>query len=79
MIEWDEETGGTGENEPVLFTIKYGQGRVFHTVLGDNIQQINCVGFAVTLQRGTEWAATGNVTQEIPENMPSAEQTLRVK
>ena len=75
----DKETGGTGENEPVLFTIKYGQGRVFHTVLGDNIQQINCVGFAVTLQRGTEWAATGKVTQEIPENMPSAEQTLRVK
>ncbi len=46
----DKATGGTGENEPVLFTINYGKGRVFHTVMGDNVQQMNCVGFAVTLQ-----------------------------
>jgi|TARA_B100002052_G_C15877751_1_gene597755 type 1 glutamine amidotransferase len=75
----DKSTGGTGENEPVLFTIKYGKGRVFHTVMGDNVQQINCVGFAVTLQRGAEWAATGKVTQVVPKKMPTAEQSLRVK
>ena len=40
---------------------------------------MNCVGFAVTLQRGAEWAATGQVTQEIPEKMPTSETTLRVK
>ncbi len=74
-----KDTGGTGENEPVLFTIKYGKGRVFHTVMGDNVKQINCVGFAVTLQRGTEWAATGKVTQEVPKKMPTAAKVLRVK
>ena len=75
----DKATGGTGENEPVLFTIKYGKGRVFHTVLGDNVKQMNCVGFAVTLQRGTEWAATGKVTQTIPDKMPTTDHVLRVK
>ncbi len=74
-----KRTGGTGENEPVLFTIKYGKGRVFHTVMGDNVKQMNCVGFAVTLQRGTEWAATGKVTQLIPKEMPTAEEVLRVE
>lgn len=75
----DTSTNGTGENEPVLFTINYGNGRVFHTVMGDNVQQMNCVGFAVTLQRGAEWAATGKVTQAIPNKMPSFETILRVK
>ncbi|MGF1581479.1 MAG: ThuA domain-containing protein [Gemmataceae bacterium] len=74
-----KSTGGTGENEPVLFTIKYGKGRVFHTIMGHAVKQMNCVGFAVTLQRGTEWAATGKVTQPVPKKMPTAEKVLRVK
>ncbi len=72
------ETGGSGEHEPVLFTIAYGEGRVFHTVLGhagdDPPPAMQCVGFIVTLQRGTEWAATGTVTQPVPEDFPMAEQ-----
>ena len=28
------QKSGTGEHEPILFTIDYGKGRVFHTVLG---------------------------------------------
>ncbi|MAP73252.1 MAG: trehalose utilization [Planctomycetaceae bacterium] len=75
----DKATGGTGEYEPVLFTVTYGKGRIFHTVMGDNVKQMNCVGFAVSLQRGTEWAATGKVTQTIPNHMPTAETTLPVK
>ena len=72
------ETGGSGEHEPVLFTIAYGKGRVFHTVLGhagdDPPPAMQCVGFIVTVQRGTEWAATGQVTQPIPDDFPSEEQ-----
>jgi hypothetical protein len=30
------------------------------------------VGLVVTLQRGTEWAATGAVTQKVPANFPNA-------
>lgn len=62
----------TNEYEPVLFTIDYGEGRVFHTVLGHNVNRgMNCVGFIATLQRGTEWAATGKVTQTVPDDFPT--------
>ncbi|GAH09340.1 unnamed protein product, partial [marine sediment metagenome] len=71
--------GGTGEHEPVLFTIKYGKGRVFHDVFGhvgrrdsSLIPAMDCVGFIVTFQRGAEWAATGKVTQKVPEDFPTA-------
>ncbi len=68
--------GGTGEHEPVLFTVSYGKGRIFHTTLG-HVEKlpapaIECIGFIVTFQRGTEWAATGNVTQKIPDDFPTA-------
>lgn len=55
-------TGGSGEHEPLLMTIQYGDGRVFHTTLGHDVEAMNGVAFQVTLQRGTEWAATGDVT-----------------
>ena len=66
-------TNGSGEHEPLLMTIAYGKGRVFHTALGHAMEAIKCVGFAVTLQRGTEWAATGAVTQKVPANFPTAD------
>ena len=71
----DQEQGGSGENEPMLMVINYGAGRVFHTVLGHAEEAMSDVGFIVTLQRGTEWAATGKVTQKIPADFPSATQT----
>ncbi|MBC8472487.1 MAG: DUF1080 domain-containing protein, partial [Planctomycetes bacterium] len=70
----DPAKKGTGEHEPVLFTIQYGKGRVFHTVLGHGPEQLSSVGFIVTFLRGTEWAATGRVTQvEVPADFPTAD------
>ncbi len=56
------DTGGSGEHEPLLMTIHFGEGRVFHTTLGHDIPAMGGVAFQITLQRGTEWAATGEVT-----------------
>ena len=67
---------GTGRDEPLLMTITYGNGRIFHTAMGhaDSLggPAMHCVGFIVTLQRGAEWAVTGNVTQAIPFDFPNA-------
>lgn len=64
---------GTGYDEPVLIVLSYGKGRIFHTSLGHDIPALSCVGFIATFQRGTEWAATGKVTQQVPSSFPTAE------
>ncbi len=66
----DAEHGGTGHEEPVLITVPYGKGRVFHTLLGSTSDGIACVGFQTTLQRGAEWAATNKVNGRIPSDFP---------
>lgn len=58
----DPGTNGTGQNEPILMTVHYGEGRVFHTTLGHDVKSMNGLAFQITLQRGTQWAATGKVT-----------------
>lgn len=70
----DPATGGSGEHEPMIFTVGFGKGRVFHTPMGHSPESMQCVGFITTLLRGSEWAATGNVTlTEIPKDFPTAE------
>jgi len=71
----DKAKGGSGYHEPMLMTITFGQGRIFHTTLGHGTEAMKCVGFITTLQRGSEWAATGQVTQKVPDDFPTATQT----
>jgi len=59
---------GTGKNEPVVVTTKYGKGRGFYTVLGHNKATMQNKAWQTILLRGTEWAATGKVT--IPSQEP---------
>jgi len=68
----DPTNNGTGRDEPILMRLSYGKGRIFHTTMGHDVSALNCVGFSVTFQRGTEWAATGKVTQKVPPDFPSA-------
>ena len=60
---------GAGKNEPMLWTLQYGQGRVFATMLGHDAPAVNTPAFVTTFTRGAEWAATGKVTLPIPPEM----------
>jgi hypothetical protein len=74
----DKSVGGSGREEPLIFTVDYGKARIFHTMLGhcgptyqDN-PAMQCTGFQVTLLRGAEWAATGKVTRKVPKDFPTS-------
>lgn len=71
------EQKGTGRHEPMLMAIDYGKGRVFHTTLGHDDTSFEGVGFITTLLRGTEWAATGEVTLPIPADFPTSTEATR--
>jgi len=66
---------GTKAHEPMIWTVSYGKGRVFHTPLGHDVNAMRCYGFIATLQRGTEWAATGAVTIPLPKEFPTEDKT----
>jgi hypothetical protein len=66
---------GTKVHEPIIWTVTYGKGRVFHTPMGHDVNAMRCIGFLTTLRRGTEWAATGKVTLPIPESFPLPDKT----
>lgn len=73
----EKETGGSGKEEPLVFTVDYGKARIFHIMLGhcgpteEDNPAMQCAGFQTLLLRGTEWAATGNVTQSLPDDFPT--------
>lgn len=56
----------TYRDELMLFTVRYGKGRIFHSVLGHtgNGDAVDNRPFQVTLMRGAEWAGTGKVKQK---------------
>jgi len=63
----------TSVQEPNNMVLKYQQGRVFHTTLGHADYSMLDRGFFTLLQRGTEWAATGDVKQTatVPADFPT--------
>jgi hypothetical protein len=62
-------------NEPMDWVRRYGQGRVYttmlgHTWVGEPSPNLDCVGFQTLFARGVEWAATARVTIPIPPDFP---------
>lgn len=68
----DPKNKGTGRDEPMIIVVHYGKGRIFHTTMGHDVFATSGVGFMTIFQRGTEWAATGRVTQKVPADFPTA-------
>lgn len=80
----DTAKKGTGRDELVLFTINFGKGRIFHTTLGHagndakEFPAMECAGFITTFQRGAEWAASGIVTQGVPQDFPNSASVIQL-
>jgi type 1 glutamine amidotransferase len=60
---------GAGLNQPMLWTVNYGSGRVFVTAMGHDAEAMKLGGFVATFTRGTEWAASGVVTIPAPAEL----------
>jgi type 1 glutamine amidotransferase/HEAT repeat protein len=60
------EEGGTGNDEPVALVTEYGKGRCFNLVLGHDVTAMETDGWRLLMLRGSEWAATGAVTIDVP-------------
>ena len=58
----DPTNGGTGKDEPMIWTVNYGKGRTMYMALGHDVAAMQESGFVHTFLRGTEWAATAAVT-----------------
>ncbi len=74
----DPARGGTGHDEPMLVVTRFGQGRGFYTALGHETPAMTEPGFRTTFLRGTEWAATGQVTLPPSTGQPMPSAGLRV-
>ena len=59
-------------HEPMIMTVAYGKGRVFHTPMGHADYSMKCVGFQDVLRRGTQWAVAGKVTLDLASNFPTS-------
>lgn len=58
--------------QPAVMVSQYGAGRIFHTILGHDVRTMRNTGFQTLMLRGTEWAATGKVTQDLPQELQAA-------
>jgi type 1 glutamine amidotransferase len=75
-----KDTKGSGRHEPMVMTIDYEKGRVFHTPMGHEDYSMECVGYITLFVRGTDWAATGKVIDtSVPADFPTAEKASQRK
>ena len=63
----------TSEGHASVLVSEFGKGRSFTLLLGHAAAFMATPGFQTLLCRGTEWAATGMVTQKVPADFPRAD------
>ncbi len=63
--------GGTGKDEPVIWTVPFEQGRVVTMVIGHDLLAMTQPGFIQAFTRSVEWAAVNDVK---PQPTPQTKQ-----
>lgn len=58
---------GIGLHQPLVWINEWGAGRSFTCTLGHDVDTFRRMPFLPLLVRGTEWAATGEVTLPLPD------------
>ncbi len=59
----------TDKHEAMVWVAHYGKGRVYHNVLGHDVEAMQSAGFKVLMIRGVEWAATGETAYPLPAEL----------
>jgi type 1 glutamine amidotransferase len=70
----DTANSGRGMMEPALHWKALGKGRMFHSILGHNPRAMKNSGLKTLILRGTEWAASGEVTIPVPDDLSKRKQ-----
>ncbi len=63
---WNEECH---VKQPAIMVAEIKKGRVFHTILGHDIEALSYPGVKSLMLRGAEWAASGKVTIPLPNEL----------
>jgi type 1 glutamine amidotransferase len=64
-----DESDGHPISEDAVFISRIGSGRSFYTILGHDERALFNTGLQTLLLRGTEWAARGEVTTKVPQDL----------
>jgi mono/diheme cytochrome c family protein len=69
----DPKNGGTGKDEPIVWWVSVGKGKMLTNVMGHvgETACLSCVGYQTVLLRSIEWLAMGKTTTAIPEDFPT--------
>lgn len=65
----DPSNKGRGVLEPVVHWKTKEEGRIFHNILGHNERAMKNTGWKTLMLRGTEWAATSDVSIPVPSDL----------
>lgn len=66
---FDDPVGGrssTSKDEPMIWTVPFGKGRVVMTTLGHDLLAMTQPGFIQLFTRSAEWAGSGTVAASAP-------------
>lgn len=68
----DPTKGGTGKDEPIVWWVPVGKGKMLTNVMGHvgDTACLSCVGYQTVLIRSIEWLANGACTTAIPADFP---------